>query len=103
MPQITLILKTEEGLARPREMREAIQAIIDAGLLPSTGMKMTFQVATKDDAENLEDLLDEVLATRSWVIDAEIERKDKRGVKRKSVEKETPLERELRYQTASSA
>lgn len=87
MPQVTLTLKTDEGLARPAEMRRALQALVDAGLLPSTGLKMTFTVFTDRDAADLEAALTLALEDRAWVIDAEVEIKTKRGVDRKVVEK----------------
>lgn len=101
MPQITLTLKSEEGIARPEEMRDALRRLIAAGLLPSTGMKMTFQVESDDSASDLEELLTAALEDRSWVVEAEIEIKSKRGIKRKIAEKPkaeplpTPMEQYL--------
>lgn len=51
MATITLTLKTEEGIARPAEMRDALSALMHAGLLPSTGLKMTFSAASDADRE----------------------------------------------------
>jgi hypothetical protein len=98
MPQVTLTLKTDEGNTRPREMREALQGLIGAGLLPSTGLKITFSVATEDDADDLEELLNVALEDRSYVIEAEIEIKTKRGIKRKIAERRddpTPMDNYL--------
>lgn len=104
MPVVTLTLKTDEGNARPREMRDAIEMLAAAGLLPSTGLKLTLATATDADAEALADLLDAALEGRSWVIEAGIEIKSKRGVRRRSIERdprgteETPLERMIRQE-----
>ncbi len=103
MPTVTLTLTTDKGIARPSEMRAALISLIAAGLLPSTGLKITFSVATNDDALNLEDLLTVAFESRSWVVDAEIEIKSKRGLERRAVDRAdipTPMETYLEQQIA---
>lgn len=89
---VNVTIKTDEGTPRPDEMRTVMLALLNAGLLPATGLKMSYVAATPADAAYLEEAISQALEDRPWVIDAEIETKTKEGVRRK-LEKATPIER----------
>ena len=95
MPNVTLTLKTDEtGLARPEEMHAVLRRLLEAGLLPTTQVKLSFGVGNADDAEYLIEQLSEALEDRAWVIEAEIETKSKDNVRRvQTPPSRTPIER----------
>jgi hypothetical protein len=89
---VILTIKTDEKIPRPDEMRIVLLALLNAGLLPATGLKISYVAATPGDAAYLEEALSEALEDRPWVIEAEIEVKTKEGLRRK-LDKATPIER----------
>lgn len=77
------MIKADEETVEPGDMAQPLGRLGVAGLLDIKSIALVFEVDTVEQAEVLEDRLDELLSDRPYSIDAEIETKNKRMVNRR--------------------
>ncbi len=94
---LTLDLKLDEENGRPDDMSKVVCELFRLQSLPLTAMRFSFTVTSRDDADYLEETMNEIFEERPWPVEAEVTRKDRNGLRRKVQlpAGPTPIEREI--------
>lgn len=94
MVTVKLVLKADEETAQPDDMAQPLNKLGLAGLLDIRGITLVFECETVEEAEVLEERLDELLSDRPYSIGADIESKKKRAISRRKLSPgPSPLDR----------
>lgn len=94
---LTLDLKLDEENGKLDDMAAVVAELFRLSGLPLNAMRFGFVLANRDDADYLEEALNEIFEERPWPVEAEVKRVDKNGLRRRvqMPPGPTPIDREI--------